>query len=774
MSTHHERLTEAAQSVPNVPTKETIRENWSVWRLGAIVGAGLLILSYTYILFDVVQVVGDPTTFYLIAIGSIVLATTLGPFLSTKQALYAGGTLFVGGLGYHGFTLGMGIDIVGIGNSFITLLTGTSVLWIPRADLWAMGFLPGPLFATWFLVWKREYSWAALVGGLTLGFFVLTGDASTTVTLLGVIGAGALLGFGDLETTAEGPGGPEHVAIVLALMVAGPFLITAVPGGASGPLTLVGGGEATPTMEENVLGSGEQLAITGAVDQDPEPRFLVRASEARYWRTGSYDRYTGDGWLQTAPDREYREDRVPNFDGHTRTFTQEIEVQSTIGNLPAAWQATEIDRSIRDIALVNEAGDINVEEPLQEGQTVTVVSEVPTPVGPLLGANRTDYPVNLEERYTQLPDTTSDRVEEFTEDIVADAESPYESAVRIENWLQANKDYSLDVDEPDGDIVEAFIFDMEEGYCTYYATAMVGMLRSVDIPARVAVGYTPGEQVGPNEWLVRGTNSHAWVEVYFPEVGWIEFDPTPAQPRIATEEEALVEARERGGDQVQVDIDIGTGAGVDRDQPDDDGFDEESNDSEFDGFDIDDRDQTSERRPEPGELDPGDDPVGPDSPSGTDEGENGDTDRDTPYGAAPDINETVDIGDPEATDDGMIPTMPRRHVALALVLLGGVVAGVKRSGVHRRVTAEVTIRYQRRHDPATDIERAYERLELILERRYRKRKPGETMRQYLDDIGATTQAHRIVRIREQSKYGGKAQEATADEAISLVDKIRRE
>lgn len=72
---------------------------------------------------------------------------------------------------------------------------------------------------------------------------------------------------------------------------------------------------------------------------------------------------------------------------------------------------------------------------------------------------------------------------------------------------------------------------MDAGYCTYYATTMVTMLRSQGVPARFVVGYTTGEQVGDDRYRVRGLNSHAWVQVYFPDVGWVRFDPTPAGPR---------------------------------------------------------------------------------------------------------------------------------------------------------------------------------------------------------------------------------------------------
>jgi hypothetical protein len=82
---------------------------------------------------------------------------------------------------------------------------------------------------------------------------------------------------------------------------------------------------------------------------------------------------------------------------------------------------------------------------------------------------------------------------------------------------------------------------MDEGYCEYFATAMVTMLRTQGIPARYAVGYSTGERVG-GTYQVRAMNAHAWVEVYFPDVGWVRFDPTPGGERLATQQDALEDA----------------------------------------------------------------------------------------------------------------------------------------------------------------------------------------------------------------------------------------
>ena len=83
---------------------------------------------------------------------------------------------------------------------------------------------------------------------------------------------------------------------------------------------------------------------------------------------------------------------------------------------------------------------------------------------------------------------------------------------------------------PDQDVVDYFLFEAKSGFCTYYASAMAVLLRLEGIPARVATGYAPGTYVKEQgSFLISGDLAHAWVEVYFPDYGWISFEPTPSQ-----------------------------------------------------------------------------------------------------------------------------------------------------------------------------------------------------------------------------------------------------
>lgn len=147
----------------------------------------------------------------------------------------------------------------------------------------------------------------------------------------------------------------------------------------------------------------------------------------------------------------------------------------------------------------------------------------------------TAYPDWVLDRYLSLPETITPRTVALTETVTAASASPYDRARAIEQYLRSTIVYDETVDEPpeDADIVDYLLFERQRGYCEYSASAMTVMLRSIGIPARVAVGYYPGDydqaQAG---YLYLQNNAHAWTEVFFPGYGWIPFEPTSSRPLI--------------------------------------------------------------------------------------------------------------------------------------------------------------------------------------------------------------------------------------------------
>ena len=143
--------------------------------------------------------------------------------------------------------------------------------------------------------------------------------------------------------------------------------------------------------------------------------------------------------------------------------------------------------------------------------------------------------------------TLSPPVEEPANQITqqANAQTPYDQARAIERWLRTNIQYNESIPNPPAgqDPIDWFLFEQQEGYCTYYASAMVMMLRAQGIPARMAAGFAAGTwDPEQNAYLVRERDAHTWVEAYFPGYGWIEFEPTADEAPIEREGDAVPQA----------------------------------------------------------------------------------------------------------------------------------------------------------------------------------------------------------------------------------------
>ena len=172
---------------------------------------------------------------------------------------------------------------------------------------------------------------------------------------------------------------------------------------------------------------------------------------------------------------------------------------------------------------------------LDEGLVYSVISELNTTPPSVLATipMRSTAGVPALVPYLQLPDDLPARDVALAKSITAGVATPYDRALAIQSWLQANTTYDLSVPrEPDGvDAVDHFLFETRRGFCEHIASAMVVLLRASGVPARIVTGYGPGRR-NPltGYWEVRGADAHAWVETLIPGAGWIAFDPTFGVP----------------------------------------------------------------------------------------------------------------------------------------------------------------------------------------------------------------------------------------------------
>ena len=175
--------------------------------------------------------------------------------------------------------------------------------------------------------------------------------------------------------------------------------------------------------------------------------------------------------------------------------------------------------------------------PLGPGDTYRVVSSVSRATIDQLRSAGANYPPAIHDRYLQLPDTLPDRVRELARQIVTNAKAttPYDQAAALEAWLRQNITYNDQINAPatGQDGVDYVLFVAKQGFCDYYASAMAVMARSLGVPSRISTGYAQGtfdSQRGV--YQVYQNNAHTWPEIYFPQYGWVQFEPTASQPAI--------------------------------------------------------------------------------------------------------------------------------------------------------------------------------------------------------------------------------------------------
>ena len=312
-----------------------------------------------------------------------------------------------------------------------------------------------------------------------------------------------------------------------------------------------------PTRVGNVF--GERFLLGRGIPQSPEILFTVQIIHQDqtplryYWRDRVYDRYENGNWNSSYEGLEVWDDATadPFSDLQGRTNTQLLfTAQDSIVLLHAAAQPIALNRAAKFSFAANEDGSEDVAalfaaSPVLAGESYDTTASIAVPTANQLHDAGLEYPAWITERYLQLPVDFSPRFADLAQMLIENLTTPYEKTVAITNYLRSELEYvdRMPLAPIDRDPIEWALFDQKQGFCNYYASAEVLMLRSLGIPARLAVGYAQGEREnvgGRTQYTVRLRDAHAWPEVYFPGIGWVEFEPTANQdplirPLINTE-----------------------------------------------------------------------------------------------------------------------------------------------------------------------------------------------------------------------------------------------
>lgn len=314
-----------------------------------------------------------------------------------------------------------------------------------------------------------------------------------------------------------------------------PFLqrVRGGPGGRTGSalFSLQTTGFSTETgLLGGPAGTDDRIALR--VDIDPVIRSPV------FLRGMVATTYTGRGWEPAVGDLRYHGsgDALPGSSLAAEHLELALEIQAVglyTSTIFHAQDARRVDLPVEQFVL--DAQTLTMwSDAIYGRQSYRVQAAIPQVDAARLSEvalSAAQWPEHLHTQmqpYRQLPADLPPRVAELAAEIVAgQPDRPYDQAVAIERHLRSTG-YNLEVPAPPPgrDFVDYFLFDLQEGYCTYHSTAMVVLLRTLGIPARWVQGFVLQAQ-GEGPFALRNSDAHAWVEAYFPNYGWVTFDPTP-------------------------------------------------------------------------------------------------------------------------------------------------------------------------------------------------------------------------------------------------------
>jgi hypothetical protein len=417
----------------------------------------------------------------------------------------------------------------------LLLLAVTGVWWVACSiDVLALRLsAPGKAIICAITLWlvplaivpEGDAPWVLSIPLLLTGVLVMLTEADRDALRWGRVVAPRTAFTGGLETPAARRH-PSGLALAICAVVAGALLAGVLPGFGDPPWYQLRAQTATTLTENPIV----QLR-TNLVAQDTGPILRVRSDEPVYLRSTALDQYSDtEEWTASGIEPQpLVRGFVPggNFTERRRQVRVEALNLRDAVLVPAPTGAIQFSgpRGVRPLYDERTStftfGDTN----LQTGQRYQVVASTPE-VNPRVVA-RLDTPAS--PQLLQLPEQLPDEVGQLARQIVdeADATTPFTQALAIQNELRT-WEYSLEPPAGHSGVAMRTFLEQRVGYCEQFAGTMAAMLRTLGIPARVAVGFTPGT-VSPNDptlWTVSWANAHAWVEVKFGGE-WIAFEPTP-------------------------------------------------------------------------------------------------------------------------------------------------------------------------------------------------------------------------------------------------------
>jgi transglutaminase-like putative cysteine protease len=284
------------------------------------------------------------------------------------------------------------------------------------------------------------------------------------------------------------------------------------------------------------LGEIGQVKLSSAVVMHAR-RIGGADAAVQRWRGIALDRFDGQNWFRTNRRRFSLQARDDDY-VISPVAEERNAVRYEILLEPLATNALFVPHRVREVTsrirgLESDSdGSIYVRYQMPQRLQYQVLSEIPDRARMVAASQENATADEIPARYLQLPDGLDPRLWRLAHEITAGGRSVVEKASLVEAYLKSNYRYTLNLAwNPGPQPLTTFLFDAKSGHCEYFASSMAILLRVVGIPTRLVNGFLVGEYnpVG-DDYIVRQSDAHSWVEVNIPGAGWLEFDPTPPDP----------------------------------------------------------------------------------------------------------------------------------------------------------------------------------------------------------------------------------------------------
>lgn len=345
-------------------------------------------------------------------------------------------------------------------------------------------------------------------------------------------------------------GGPRSRTVAVTAGAVGLAVVAGLAGTVIGPR--LPGSDARAIIDTKVDTRSGAQGINPIVDiqarlvnRTNTELFTVTTSAQTYWRLTTLAEFDGERFTPGEP--VYVDTDL--LDGseypESATVRQQYRI-AALGNavLPAAAEPVDVSSAEPLLFHPETASIIREQGNLFPGLEYVVTSVVPAHTAEQLRAATASSPPDL--RYLSLPDDFDRELVDLAASITAGASTPYDRALALQDYFRT---FTYNVNVSRGHsirTIKAFI-NVREGYCEQFSVSFAALGRSLGLPTRVAVGFTPGDRDAIGVWHVRGKHTHAWPEVWFDGVGWVPFEPTPGRGVPGAEGYTGVAAQQEGG-----------------------------------------------------------------------------------------------------------------------------------------------------------------------------------------------------------------------------------